>query len=309
LQIIKTIICHISPLIILKLIVAILSYKFVYCKKYSIIVTGEIMKKKKLFMNILMVIFILLFCYSIFKIINWKKDSDNTNKELNDMHENVGIKESTDNTEIVEQQESPKKDNPYWNYIKMSLIDVDFSKLKSTNEDIIGWITVNGTNINYPFVQTDNNTYYLDHSFNKKKNDAGWLFLDYRNNLLNNKNSIIYAHNRKDKTMFGSLSNTLKKSWFNETNNHIIKVSTEKENDLYQIFSIYHIPTSTDYLETDFKDDNEFIEFVNLIKNRSIYKFNTEVNTKDKILTLSTCYRSNEKLVVHAKLIKYEKKS
>ena len=267
------------------------------------------MKKKKLFMNILMVIFILLFCYSIFKIINWKKDSDNTSKELNDMHENVDIKESTDNTEIVEQQESPKKDNPYWDYIKMSLIDVDFSKLKSTNEDIIGWITVNGTNINYPFVQTDNNTYYLDHSFNKKKNDAGWLFLDYRNNLLNNKNSIIYAHNRKDKTMFGSLSNTLKKSWFNETNNHIIKVSTEKENDLYQIFSIYHIPTSSDYLESYFKDDNEFIEFVNLIKNRSIYKFNTEVNTNDKILTLSTCYRSNEKLVVHAKLIKYEKKS
>ena len=151
-QIIKTIICHISPLIILKLIVAILSYKFVYCKKYSIIVTGEIMKKKKLFMNILMVIFILLFCYSIFKIINWKKDSDNTSKELNDMHENVDIKESTDNTEIVEQQEYPKKDNPYWDYIKMSLIDVDFSKLKSTNEDIIGWITVNGTNINYPFV-------------------------------------------------------------------------------------------------------------------------------------------------------------
>ena len=88
------------------------------------------MKKKKLFMNILMIIFNLLFCYSIFKIISWKKDSDNTSNELNNMHENVNIKESTDNTEIVEQQESPKKDNPYWDYIKMSLIDVDFSKLK-----------------------------------------------------------------------------------------------------------------------------------------------------------------------------------
>ena len=267
------------------------------------------MNKRKLFINILMIIFILLFCFSLYKIINWKNDSDNITNELNKTLENVDIKESTDNSEIVEQQETPKKDNPYWDYIQMSLIDVDFSKLKSTNKDIVGWITVNGTNINYPFVQTDDNDYYLTHSFNKKKNDAGWLFLDYRNNLLDNKNSIIYAHNRKDKTMFGSLSNTLKKSWFNEKNNHIIKVSTEKENGLYQIFSIYHIPTSSDYLKTNFSTDDEYKEFINLIKNRSIYKFNTEVTTNDKILTLSTCYRTNEKLVVHAKLIKYEKKS
>lgn len=264
------------------------------------------MNRKKLFINILMIIFIFLFCFSLYKIINWKKDSAKITKELNKIFEKVDIKESTDNSEIVEQQDTPKKDNPYWDYIKMSLIDVDFSKLKSTNKDIVGWITVNGTNINYPFVQTDNNDYYLTHSFNREKNDAGWIFLDYRNNLLDNKNSIIYAHNRKDKTMFGSLSNTLKKSWFSEKSNHIIKVSTEKENGLYQIFSIYHIPTSSDYLKTNFSTDNEYKEFINLIKNRSIYKFNTEVTTNDKILTLSTCYRTNEKLIIHAKLIKYE---
>lgn len=263
---------------------------------------------KKLFLNILMIIFILLFCYSIFKIINWKKDSDNTANELNEMHENVNIKEITNNAEIVEQQESPKKDNPYWDYIKISLIDVDFSKLKSTNEDIIGWITVNGTNINYPFVQTDNNSYYLKHSFDKSYNTAGWLFLDYRNNDTDNKNTIIYGHGRYDKTMFGTLRDILESSWVNNKDNYIIKISTEKENTLWQIFSAYHIPTTSDYLQIDFKDDDEFQEFVNKLKNRSAYNFDTTVSKSDKILTLSTCYSNQEKMVIHAKLIKKETK-
>ena len=100
-----------------------------------------------------------------------------------------------------------------------------------------------------------------------------------------------------------------KQVWADGILTYTIIIDNQTENSLWQIFSIYHIPTSSDYLKTNFSTDDEYKEFINVIKNRSIYKFNTEVTTNDKILTLSTCYRTNEKLVVHAKLIKYEKKS
>ena len=78
----------------------------------------------------------------------------------------------------------------------MNLIDVDFTELKQTNSDVIGWIQVNGTNINYPFVQTNDNSYYLTHAFNKSYNDAGWVFLDYRNNDTNNRNIVTDSSHR-----------------------------------------------------------------------------------------------------------------
>ena len=137
----------------------------------------------------------------------------------------------------------------------MNIINVDFNSLKRTNPDVVGWLKVNGTNINYPFVQSSDNDYYLTHSFNKSYNGAGWVFLDYRNNGTNNKNTIIYAHGRSNKTMFGTLKNVLNNGWLNNTNNYVIKISTETENSLWQIFSVYRIPTTSDYLQTNFNDE------------------------------------------------------
>jgi len=108
--------------------------------------------------------------------------------------------------------------------------------------------------------------------------------------------------------MFGSLRTVLTKNWLSNTNNYVIKISTETENSLWQIFSTYHIPTTSDYLQTNFDSDNEYQEFLNIIKDRSSYNFNTSVNNNDNILTLSTCYSNSDKMVVHAKLIKKEQK-
>ena len=190
----------------------------------------------------------------------------------------------------------------------MNMINVNFNDLKKTNPDVAGWLKVNGTNINYPFVQASDNKYYLTHSFNKSYNAAGWVFLDYRNNYTNNKNTILYAHGRNDKTMFGSLKNVLSNGWLNNANNYVIKISTETENSLWQIFSVYHIPTTSDYLQTDFYNDTEYQEFLDMLKNRSSHNFNTNVTSNDNILTLSTCYNNTDKMVVHAKLIKKEVK-
>lgn len=258
---------------------------------------------------ILILIFLILFItlnISIYNIIKWKLDSNKTNEEINTIQENTNIEEVQDNkgTEIIKQAKKIPKENPYWDYIKMNMIDVNFDNLKKINSDVVGWIKVNGTNINYPFVQSKDNKYYLTHSFSKSYNNAGWVFLDYRNN---NRNTIIYAHGRTDKTMFGTLRKVLNNGWINNTNNYVIKISTEKENSLWQIFSIYHIPTTNDYLQTEFKDEREYQRFLNILKNRSNHNFNTSITSNDTILTLSTCYNDSEKMVVHAKLIKKQK--
>ena len=123
--------------------------------------------------------------------------------------------------------------------------------------------------------------------------------------LNEDKNTIIYAHARLDKTMFGSLKNVIKDEWLNDSSNFVVNLSTEHENTLWQVFSVYRIPTTSDYLQTEFYN-NEFSNFTKMLIDRSIYNFNTSVNKDDRILTLSTCYNNSDKVVLHAKLIKRE---
>lgn len=262
--------------------------------------------------NVLLFSF-MFFCISMLIVsinegISWFKDNQKINNQVNNLLEETTITLVPDNlnTEIINQMEVDEFD-PYWDYIKMNLINVDFSKLLSENDDTVAWIQVNGTNINYPVVQTNNNDYYLTRAFDKTWNDAGWVFMDYRNDPESfDSNTILYAHSRLDKTMFGSLKNILKSGWLNDIDNYVIKLSTPYENTMWQVFSVYHLPTTSDYLKVDFYDKNEFTDFINLIYNRSAYNFGTTVSSNDKILTLSTCYANDEKLVVHAKLIKRE---
>ena len=275
------------------------------------------MKRKKIkikWKNIILILIIITsiitLLISIFNIIKWKIDSNKTNYEITNIQENINVEEvqDTENTEIIEPVIEVPKENPYWDYINMNMINVDFNGLKRTNPDVVGWLKVNGTNINYPFVQSSDNDYYLTHSFNKSYNGGGWVFLDYRNNGTNNKNTIIYAHGRSNKTMFGTLKNVLNNGWLNNTNNYVIKISTETENSLWQIFSVYRIPTTSDYLQTNFNDETEYQNFLDMIKDRSSHNFDTNVASTDNILTLSTCYNNSDKMVVHAKLIKKENK-
>ena len=265
---------------------------------------------QKTFHFIVLPICIIAFCitlYSAIGIIKWKIDSEKTNEEITDLQESVEIKE--DNSEAETTGDGIDPNDPYWKYIKMSLIDVDFADLKRTNPDTVGWLQVPSTNVNYPFVQSSDNKYYLNHSFSKDYNSAGWVFLDYRNNdSLSDKNNVIYAHGRLDNTMFGSLRSTLQKSWYGNTNNHVIKISTESYNSLWQIFSIYRIKPTNDYIRVGFSSNEDYKGWLDTIAGRSKIKFNTTVSESDRVLTLSTCYSDYERLVVHAKLIKYSEK-
>lgn len=245
------------------------------------------MKLKK---GLLTVLFIVSFCVMIFslvKIIFWGIDNYKTNDEIKEIREIVDI------DEVDTSSDSTNK-----------FINVDFSELKKVNSDVVGWIRVDGTNIDYPFVQYKNNSYYLNHSFDKSVNDAGWVFLDYRNNIDDlDTNTIIYAHGRVDGTMFGSLKNTLDSNFFENKEESLVKISTLNNNYLFEIFSAYRIPTTDDYLYTNFSSNVDYDKFLETIINRSVHNFLIDVANTDKIITLSTCYNSREKVVMHAKLV------
>lgn len=263
-------------------------------------------KIKKWVWSTLAFIFLVIIIVCIIILMLWNKDNSDTSKIIEEIDKNIIVieKEDDDNTQMVG-EEKEEKESDYWYYIKFPLISVDINKLKEVNADTVGWINVNNTNINYPYVQYSDNNYYLNHSFDKTYNEAGWVFIDYRNSSnLNNKNTIIYAHSRLDKTMFGSLSKVLKKDWYTNKENHIIRIVTENESTLWQIFSVYKIEEESYYITTDFDNNEEYVKFLNTIKSRSIYNFNTNLDADDRILTLSTCYSDTMRTVVHAKLIK-----
>lgn len=180
--------------------------------------------------------------------------------------------------------------------------------LKEENSDIVGWIQIKDTKINYPIVQRKDNEYYLTHDFKKRKNQAGWIFMDYRNqNDFSNYNTILYGHGRIDGTMFGTLKKLLQEDWWKEENHQIITTISFHTKITWQIFSVYTIPAESYYLNTYFTNRKSYKKFLTTIQNRSIYSFQVTLSTEDQILTLSTCKNEqNERIVVHAKKIKEE---
>lgn len=272
-------------------------------------------------------IFILIFmlaalAFVIYKIISWNLQNESINnqiKEINEITTVTEVKDKKNTTIVIDNPNSENneenddttyidRNNDYYRYIEEPLIDVNFTNLLEKNSDTAGWLQVNGTNINYPIVQTDNNDYYLNHAFDGSYNEAGWIFADYRNNFINDRNLIIYGHARLNSTMFGTLKNVVKSFWYTDKNNYVIKISTPKVNSSWQVFSTYAIDPEDYYLKTYFDDDNSFLEFAKILKARSVYDYNVELKPTDRILTLSTCYSNNQRIVLHAKLIKYENK-
>lgn len=246
------------------------------------------------------------FCLLITEVVilKWNDDNKKIEKQVEDIKKEVDVEmNDADTSEKINPPDD--KDSDYWNYMKMPLLSVDFQRLREKNSDTVAFIKVNGTNVNYPVVQANNNDYYLDHAFDKTKNKAGWVFLDYRNDINNlQDNTIIYAHGRLDTTMFGSLRNILKNKWYKDSNNRVVYLSTPQNNTMWQVFSVYVIPTETYYLTSSFGSVESKTSFINKLISRSIYDFASDVNVNDKLLTLSTCYNDKEKLVLHAKLIK-----
>jgi len=232
--------------------------------------------KKNIITNLLLIVFLILLIISAIEIIKWFKENKQNKK----------IQEKISEAVIVNEEETL----------------IDFNKLKEINKDTIGWLKLNGTDIEYVVVKANDNSYYLDHNFEKEYNKTGWIFADYKNKLDGtDKNIVIYGHNRRDGSMFASLKNILKEEWYSNEENRKITFITENEEAIYEVLSIYQIEAEDYYITTDFKNE-EFLEYIQKVKNRSIKDFNIDVTEEDNILTLSTCGNDNDhRVVLHAK--------
>src|SRR5690625_2486733 len=164
-----------------------------------------------------------------------------------------------------------------------------FLPLLEQNEDVVGWITVKGTKIDYPIVQAEDNFHYLTRNFYHKESRAGSIYLDYRNDvhLKDEKNVVVYGHRMKDGSMFQHLTKYLDEDFFHTFN----KIEFDTLYDSYEgeIFAVYNTLTTFNYIETNFKDDAEFGQLLDEITATSLYSSEIEVDESDMILTLSTC--------------------
>ena len=264
-------------------------------------------KKKVWIFCFIGIAFVTAFC--LFNLLLWHFENKKSEKLNNEILDNVIVDEIKDDGEAL--IDNNIEEDIYRKYFDVSLIDVDLNELKNQNNDTIGWIQVMGTTINYPVVQSSDNEHYLTHDFLNEPNNGGWIFLDYRNDINNLEyNTIIYGHRRfNTDVMFGSLKNTLDEDWFNNYNNHIIKISATGFSYVFQIFSAYITTNENSYLQTDFATKSEYEEFLKMIQERSKFDFKVELNGDDKIITLSTCHNTDDRLVVHGKLIKQVEKT
>jgi sortase B len=248
---------------------------------------------KNLVCILLIFVFLGLIVFSSIKIAVYVKSAAANREIMDEIDDFVNIPD-------VIPESDPENPEEQYN------IEIDFDKLKEMNKDVVGWIKINNTRINYPVVKGKDNEFYLKHNLKKNWNEAGWIFADYENKFDGtDKNIVIYGHSMKNKTMFGDLSDVLKHDWYSNPDNLNITLVYNNMKYTFKIFSAYKIEAEDYYINTHI---NDFADFVNKIKNRSQVNYNTSIKDAEQILTLSTCYDNNNlRLAVHAVKVSEEK--
>lgn len=241
-------------------------------------------KKKRLFKSwvyyLITIILIAGFIYTTYKFLSLYSNYDKTMNLIKDLQKDI-----PKDIPLKIDGEAKSAEEVYTR---------DFEKLNKINRDTVGWIEIENTSINYPIVQTNNNKYYLTHSFNKKSNVNGWVFMNTINDSnLNDQNTTIFAHD--------SLFKPLKKIYnSNEKQDLVVRMYQEDKVVDYQVFSLY-VTASTDI---HILEDKLSAKLITSIKDKSKYNYGVEVSKEDQILTLSTCYNEGaERVILHAKRI------
>lgn len=223
----------------------------------------------------IIIVCFIIFVFSTIKLTVWFTSNVSTQNQMKELREEV-ISESKE-----ENGETTKK--------------IDFSKIKEINQDVVAWIEIPETNIDYPVFQTKDNEYYLEKDMYKNYNSAGSIFLDCENVPdFKDNNTVIYGHNLRSGKMFADLQKIIG----NQLGNDIkIKVYTEKEEKQYKVFSSYISEPIKEPIQTILEDKSSFI--TNAIKKSKI-NFSTKPGEKDNLLTLSTCDNKGKRIIVHA---------
>ena len=245
-----------------------------------------ILKKfSRIFIDALLVCVTIFCVFNIYnKVVEYKK-ADNVYENINEsVNDTVSKKEDSNSNSVLSK----------------------YNKLIADNEDYRCWLKMDNTKIDYPVVQSNDNSYYLDRDFNKNYLAAGSIFMDFRNDFDSDKSVVIYGHNMRNNTMFGELDNFKRESFFKENNK--FKIEYKDKTYTYEVFSVYIGDASENFVEVSFDSDEEYIDYLSRIKSKSLFKSDIEVSNKDKIVTLYTCSYEFDgaRTVVNGKLISVE---
>lgn len=172
---------------------------------------------------------------------------------------------------------------------------VDFAGLKSRNQDIVGWLMVEGLDISYPIMQSDDNEYYLKYTFDRKYHFGGSIFMDCGNSPdFTDQNTILYGHNMKDGSMFGKLKKYRSQEVYDE--NLYIWVYTPDEVCKYEVISCREVDADGSAYQLQFRDLECFASYVGQAIHGSIIKPKKDIHTSkdDVMITLSTCSNNSD---------------
>lgn len=246
---------------------------------------------KKLLHHMLTIILILIFLFSAWKLVSalWSYLEGRNSYESLEQYisfETQPVQASEASTEAPEETLSfdvapmEEEDDTVWP-------QVDFDHLQQINPDIVGWIYIEGTKINYPIVQAENNDYYLNRLFDGTRNSAGSIFMDFRcSSDFSDRHSILYGHNMKDKSMFAALINYKDPSFFRD--HPVALLLTPTCNYKIQIFSGY-VADSWDISWQLDLDPESFENWLTQIAEKSRFTPTSLPTEEDSVLTLSTC--------------------
>lgn len=178
---------------------------------------------------------------------------------------------------------------------------VDFERLKRINPDVVGWIRIEGLGISYPIVQGEDNEYYLTHTFYRKENKCGSIFVEEENSKdFKDFNTFVYGHNMKDKSMFARLNEYQEEQTFLENPEFFIYTPGDGM-QRYQIYSCHVAELGAESFRYQFVDEADYVKWQKNVKEQSFYDTGVMPKDAQKTVTLMTCTPagSNYRLLVH----------
>lgn len=179
-----------------------------------------------------------------------------------------------------------------------------FVDLLEINPDTVGWIRIPETVIDYPVVQYEDNAYYLERDFNQNYAKAGTLFMDFRMKLdETDRHEIIYGHHMRDGSMFTGLIKYKSQDFFDA--HRFVYLDKLYHQETWEIFSAYVTDVEFYFIETNFADDQAWLDFIRLLQEKSTFQTDVALTAQDRVLTLVTCTYEfdNARYVVHARRI------
>lgn len=168
------------------------------------------------------------------------------------------------------------------------VVSMDFSGLQEINPEIVGWIKGEGTGIDYPVMQADNNSYYLTHLYNGEYNNNGSIFMDYRNSGdFSDKNTVLYGHHMRNGTMFGDLEQYKDQEFFNA--HPVMMLYTPGGDYLIELISGTVEDGTYEFVRFDLENNDSFLNYMEGLRSRSTFISDVEVQIDDQIIALCTC--------------------